>query len=350
MNLRKIALAVTAFAAVASAPAFGACDAAPTFGTVTGALCPPSSALGGLCAVITPGTNIQARFWGMNQGNFALDGQTGCSANASTTCGVDNGIWTWNDSNGDGQVGWLLDAGIPGVWVVSGDWGGAGQRPQQIDGCPLAPPAGKTTQIMYVGLTDSDAAGNGYFAIGWAGQSAGAKADFDFSITDRTSPPSDTGVGTSDMTLRPVPRPFVQASNKIDTTQRSFTLRSLALADIQTGLYGDNTSNPGEAVQGFKIYTLIRSPRSAAAPSLSRSAWTSASGVLPLGGPDTPITVNCAVDSDVFFAYSIVANSGLELAHVGSSRAGQCGPTIAEPQDPKVKPIDRPKKNVNPNN
>ena len=348
MNLKRIAIASMALAAVAAAPAFAACpDPAPTFGTLINGLCPSEPVA--FCNVQSNGTNIRARFWGYNQGNFAVDNTTPQCATA--TCGADNGNWQFNDPD----VAWLLpatdDVGnpVPGKYWIFGDWAGAGSKTDLIDGCPTTQ-SPKPRPVMYVGISDRDAAGNGLFAIAWAANVPGFKADYDFSNVGG-APPNETGAGAGNIVLRTLPRPFVQASVKVDTDTRDFTLRSLSLSDIQAGLYGDDSSNPAEAVQGFKIYRLIRAGQQPALlPSLDRAGWTAVTPLLPLGAADQVISVDCSTPSDVFFAYSIVANSGFEAAGLGTARGGQCGPTLADPADPKIKPIDRPKKNVNPNN
>ncbi len=62
---------------------------------------------------------------------------------------------------------------------------------------------------------------------------------------------------------------------------------------------------------------------------------------------DTPATVSetCATDSDVYYAHSIVFDSGFETAYVSAnSTRVQCGPTVANPNSFKL--IDKkPKKN-----
>jgi len=327
MTLKKIALVSIAVAAVAAAPAFAECpDPAPTFGTTIGAFCPANEDLGGLCAVRNASPNTTALFWGYNQGNFAVTNTTpSCS---TATCGADNGSWAYNDiePGGDGTIAWLLDGG-PGTVVISGDWAGAGFRNFMIDGCPTTQ-AGKTRPIMMVGLSDQGPGGVGLIAIGAALNTPGAKADFDFSFVN--------GAAAGDMIMRAVRPPNVVASSNIDGVNRSFTIGALGLADIAQAIYSDGSVTPAEAIQGFKIYTRIV-PRNSGAPSNARSSWTAASAVLPLGTAATPITVSCATPSDVYFGYSVVGNSGWEPSFVGTSRAGQCGQTLATPGPGKGK-------------
>lgn len=359
MNLKRIALASIAVAAIASAPAFAACpDPAPTFGTLINTFCGGGTTF---CEVQSPagGFGASGRFWGWNQADFGHDQLTPQCPNAS--CGADNGNFASNDVD----AAWLLsiDEGsgpVPGrYWIIS-DWAGAGVSTDKIDGCPTAS-SPKTVPIMMIGLSDTDALGNGYLAIAWSARMFGVqKADYDFSVVNKSAPPNEASIGTGDIILRAVPRPFVTASARTGPTSHDFSIRSLVGADLSNMLYGDNSMTEAEAISGFKIYTRIV-PRNAPIPANTRSAWTQATGVLPLGSPDTVIPVNCPSNSDVYFAYSIVARTStdggvpagsvpFEAAVVGTSRKGQCGPTIAEPQDPKIKPIDRPKKNVNPNN
>lgn len=332
MNLKKIALVSIAAVAVAAAPVFAACpDPAPQFGTND--LCPGNVDLGGICAVTGASANATARFWGFNKGNFAVDNTTpNC---AEITCGSDNGSWASNDvePGGDGSIAWLLDAGIPGTFVITGDWAGAGQRTNMIDGCPTtqAPKAGP---IMMVGITDQGANGVGSFAITSA-LKTNIAPDYNFAFI--------AGTTAGNMALRPVPRPFITGSSRVDTTHQTFNIRSLANADLQQGVYGDGSVSLGEAIQGFKVYQQIV-PRGAAVPTNGRGSWTAASALVPLGAPDTAVTVTCATNSDVYFAYSIVGNSGWEGSFVGTSRGGQCGPTLADPG--KVKPVPRSPKSV----
>jgi len=327
MNLKKIALVSIAAAAVVAAPVFAACpDPAPAFGVTD--LCPANTDLGGLCAVQTASPNATALFWGFGSGNFAVTNTTPNCATA--VCGADNGSWAYNDvePGGDGQIAWLLDAGIPNTFVITGDWAGAGQRTNMIDGCPITQ-AGKTAPIMMVGISDANAAGQGFFAIASARFGAsGTAVDYNFSLVNGSAP--------GDIVLRPVRPPNVVASSNIDGVNRSFTIGSLGLADVQQALYGDGSVTPAEAIQGFKIYTRIV-PRNSGVPTNARSSWTAASAVLPLGTAATPITVTCATPSDVYFGYSIVGNSGWEPSFVGTSRGGQCGPTLAQPGPGKGK-------------
>jgi len=346
MNLKRIALASAAVAALAVGPALAYCDPAPTFGTAGNTFC-SSNPNGGICNVQTPGNNIKARFWGLNQGNFASDDNNTSACDLDNNCGADNGTWQSDDANEDGTIGWVLDDGT-GNWVIFGAWDGAGARASRVDGCPTVQ-AGETRRVMLFGISDQDATGNGYFAIAWAGELPGVKADFDISNIGG-APPNELGTGAGNIILRQVPRPFVAASQRTGPTTHNFTIQSPTFASISNGLYGDDQLLPSEAVQGFRIYTNIV-PRGALAPANLRSAgWTAAGATQPFGAPNTVVPVTCATNSDVYFAFSIVANSGFEMVHVGTTRAGQCGPTIADPADPKIKPIDRPKKNVNPNN
>jgi len=352
MNLKKLALVLIAVAALSAAPAFATCaDPAPTFGQLFAGspFCPSEPT--GLCAVIVPaaaGPSLAARFWGQTQGNFAVDNTTPSCPNA--TCGADNGAYLAFDPN----VPWILQADegsgpVPGKFWIGGDWGASGDPVlnPKVDGCPTFPTA--SSAVMLIGLSASDAAGNGYFAIAWAKNVPGAKGDFEFSTVNKTAAPNDQGTGAGNIVLRQVPKAFITASSRLSSTSHSFSVRSLTLAQISNGLYGDNSMTDSTAVQGFKIYQRIV-PRGSAVPANTRTAWTAASGTLAFGAPDTPITVNCATNSDVYFAYSIVGDSGFEMAQVGTSRAGQCGPTLADPGKGKVIPRGGKGGTINPNN
>ena len=353
MNLKKIALVSIAVAAAAAGPALANCvDPAPTFGQLfAGSVFCPSEPTG-LCAVIVPAAAgaPSARFWGQTQGNFSVDNTSPSCPTA--TCGADNGNYSPYDAN----VPWILQADegsgpVPGKYWIGSDWNAGGDTTAlaQIDGCPSFPVAGQGS-VMLIGLSASDAAGNGYFAIAWEKNFAGAKGDYEFSTVNKTASPNSNGTGAGNIVLRQVPKAFITASSRLSSTSHSFSIRSLTLAQISNGLYGDNSMTDAQAVQGFKIYQRIV-PRGSAIPANTRSAWTAASGTLAFGAPDTPITVNCATNSDVYFAYSIVGDSGFETAQVGSSRAGQCGPTLADPGKGKVIPRGGNKGGtVNPNN
>jgi len=343
MNLKKIALVSIAAAAVAAAPAFAACpDPGPTFGQLAQAPAACAGQPADLCNVQSAGTGpVVGRFWGAGAGNFAVDNSTpNCAA---ATCGSDNGGWA---SDGAGSAfGWIIQADsgggpIPGRYWIGGDWAGVGDLDifNKIDGCTN----GAGTR-MYIGLSDSDAAGNGYFALAWAGYLAAAKADYDFTIVNKTAPPNDQGTGGGNIILRLAPRPGVVASSRLSSTSHSFTVSIPGPTAYANALYGDNTSNDTQAIQGVRIYQKIV-PRGTPVANVgnARGTYTAATGVLPLGSPNQVLTVNCATNSDVYLTYGVVGDSGFEAAQVGTVRAGQCGPTLADPSDGHgKKPINR---------
>lgn len=344
MNLKKIVIVSVVAAAIAAAPVFATCpDPAPTFGQLFQSAPWCSSEPTGFCAVISPGSNIQARFWSLTQGNFAVDNTVPSCATA--TCGADNGSW----SPFDATLPWVIQADegsgpVPGKYWIGGDWNASGNTDtnMKIDGCPnfATPPA------MLIGLSDSDANGNGYWALAWARYSPGAKGDFEFSTIDKTSAPNDQGTGAGNIILRPVPRPNVTASARIDTDTRSFTIGIPTAGALSNALYGDNTLTESQVANAVRIYQRIV-PRGAPVSSVGndRPQWTAATAPITLGSPDTTVSVDCATDSDVYFSYSLVGDSGFEFAKLGTVRAGQCGPNLAAPGPGKgkgPKNIERP--------
>jgi len=261
---------------------------------------------GGYCYVVSPASTAGATggsFWALGFGNPAVD---------SPTAGGD-------DSDGFPVQDWCRPSG-PGCYLV-GDWGGD----ERVDGCiggKVA--AGKTAEIMVVGLSDGNA-GQGFFAVAAVGRQP-TGSDFDYA-----------NIGQN-LTLAPIPTPNI--TNTVRTAPNvAITVNSPA---ITAGFFGDASVTQGDLVKSYRIYKQVLA-RGAAAPSTrNRSAWTAAGAAVAVGQPFSYTETSCATNSDIWLATAVVFDSGFETSFVsGNSRPVQCGPTIAEPSDKGFKVIER---------
>jgi hypothetical protein len=87
--------------------------------------------------------------------------------------------------------------------------------------------------------------------------------------------------------------------------------------------------------------------RNDAAPTdrVRSSGWTQVGGTFPIGGPAS-VDVNTPGTNDIYLAYSLVFNDGVETEHVGANSTVVQGGTTSsnQPNDFKIikKPIRRP--------
>lgn len=242
----------------------------------------------GYCYIVSPGTNTSASvlgaFWTFGAGN-PVQGS-----------GSDNGSWT-DDS-------WLLPGG-PGRHYLVGDWA----QSSAIDGCisgAIAP--GKTAEIMVAALSDQDSSGSvGYFAVATARRVQGAWPEIDFTFV--------SGGGTpSDIFLVEIPHPAAV----YDLPSHMLTFLGPSLTSVSPGFHADASLTAGEAILGYRLYSMTTLPTSR----LRSAGWTPASDVVPLG-QTTALSFYC-VAAPIYYAISLVYESGFESAHLSRSLPVNC--------------------------
>jgi hypothetical protein len=265
---------------------------------------------GGYCYVQSPGTgtnaSIQATFWSLDAGNPA------------PAVGDDNGTYADN--------AWLQI--FPGGLSLNGDWS-AGAT---IDGCINN--AGSTGK-MVVALSDTDAAGNAYFAAVCNTRNPTVTVQFDQSIL---SP-------AGHIVLKTLPAAVVTGSVRVGT-EATVTVASPNFASIY---YSD--ASAGCAINNvFPQYDLWISQvaRSGPAPpnhTQDGGGWQ-LRGTCAVGSPCSGTTTCATTNCDAFVAVSPHYNSNFSTGEApGLSRVGanstrfQAGPTLADP--PKFKPIPK---------
>ncbi len=237
---------------------------------------------GDYCYVVSPGTNtaasLSASFWAFSVGNPAVG------------YGADNGSWT--------SDAWLLPWESSRLYL-QGDW----SQDAGIDGCIagiVAP--GKPAEIMLVSFGDQSVNGAvGYFALAAARRVATGWPQFDFTFV--------AGGGVArDIDLVELPRPTATGG-----TGCSLQIKGPTLASLMAGFYADTSLSAGEAIVGYRLYSIDPDvyPRTRA-----RSiGWAPVTGVVPLG---STTTVGSSRYPHLPFAYALVFDSGFESAYLSS--------------------------------
>lgn len=278
------------------------------------------------CFVTSPGINtadsIFSSFWSLKTGD-PVAGQ-----------GDDNGTW-------DSRNNWLLPF-EPGS-VLLGDWSAS----SGIDGCieGRIPPE-KSSEVMAVAFSDTDAMGAyGYFAIATVARNPLGYPQFDFS----------SGLGT-DIGLVLIPRPVVASAERISPSTWLLDIAPPPATALAPGFYSDGSTVLSEAVVGYRIYRRDIDFGESPPSDRHRSAWTPATGIVPLG-EHASLTVDC-LGKPTFLATALVFDSGFETGHVseqlwlvlcgrcsidfdgdGFSYDVECPPSDCDDSDPYTHPF-----------
>lgn len=286
-GMMKIGIAFAVCALVAALPAHAICGIADnrTFGGY--------SYFGG-----TNGNtaDLLGSFWQL--GNFA---------------GANNGTWeapNWNLINGNGLY-------INGQWAA--DTG--------IVGCPTP-----LVQVKMAYVVSAPGAGGGsVFAAGCA-------------LSDPQSTNFTFGTSASGSTLpaQQIPKATVLSSTRNGSASVDVQVAAPA---VPGGVLDEASCNL--APQTYRVYAKVLS-RGAGAPAdrgrLS-GGWTAVGGPFPIGSPAT-VNIPTPGTNDIYLAYGIIFNDGVETEHVGANSTVVQGGTTSsnQPNDFKIikKPIKRP--------
>lgn len=245
------------------------------------------------CYVVSPGVSttesILGSFWSLATGNPTVG------------AGDDNGFW-------QAQETWLQQYGS--VSSITGTWSSS----SAIDGCIAGRvPPGESSEVMVVGLSDTDALGKtGYFAVAAAGRHPGAFPEFDFA----------PGIGM-DIDLVPIPTPRLLWSGHV------FSFLPIRPEGVAPGFYSDGSATLTQAIRGYRIYHQNKFSWEAPPTDRRGSAWTETSPVVPLGQPWSGTMEFCTGEFDVtYFAVALAFDGGFETQHV--SRDVRLNPCIPE--------------------
>jgi hypothetical protein len=232
--------------------------------------------------------------------------------------GIDNGGFHVGTAGQyiDLYSGWITGSSFFYPAEINTSWG----EDPSIDGCPDTLAGAKCTAILL-----SDRLGSqGFFAFVTAAANAGANYVF-------------TRPGGAPINLAPVPSVGITGSTRLGPTQ------------VQLTVAPPFGSNPGPA-EGFYLDSAcagVGTPtgwrvRSQSAPGHGNPAptdrdvadWGTSLGTATNFGSSQTVTASCTGDQDIWLAYTILYDSGLELSYLGgnSSRV-ECGANLAEPDD-----------------
>lgn len=313
-RILALSVAMVAIAALASTSALAVCPNSSTFGQIT-------YACGGgtlFCYVVSPGEStpesMQASFWTIGSGDPAI--------------GVGNDNGSYGDDN------WMRP--YAGSFYMSGDWAsGVG-----IDGCVDTAPA---SQQMAAVFSDTDAAGNAYWAVA-AVETAGAAAAVPYDFTFES-----TGGTPRDINLVAMPNVSISDSRRNATDDTQVDL-DIVCPDLTGGYYtGSGAVSADAAIQGCAVFQQVLA-NGAMPQSRAAADWTNIGSVA--NGTTGTVTLDCSSNAtgDAYVAIGIAGDSGFTSAYVGADSALiACDPNLANPGgNRKFKLIDRePKKGGN---
>lgn len=282
--MSKLGLVLVVCAVLASLPVGATCG--PTDNRNFGSYSYYSGIQGGLSGAV-------GSFWVL--GNFA---------------GANNGTFPVS--------GWAVECsgcavGPDGSLYLAGAWA----ADTGIVGCP---PAG-TPKMVFM-LSGPTAGGGAGFGGGCVTPDSGG--NYNFGATPVVVP------------LQPIPKVNVTGS----TRAAGQVTVNIAPPTVPGGLLDEGACNLG--VQSYRVYAQTVARGAGAPDSRLRSSWGAAQG----GVSPSSLTLPCVGNQDIYLAYSVVLNDGVESAHVGAnSTVVQCGTTSADqPTDFKIikKPIRKP--------
>lgn len=236
------------------------------------------------CYVRSPGTNATDAI----RGSFSSLG----SGNPVVGAGNDSGAWLPHET-------WLV--GYDSGSELTGTWGASGQIDGCIDGA-IAP--GETSEIMVVGLSDTDIFGSrAFFAAAAVARNRLASPQFDFA-----------GGIARDIVMARIPPPRCL----IGSTSAQFFRPSLS--DISPGFYTDGSTNLDQVIVGYRIYYRTGLP----VPSdRRRSAWTAFSPVIGINQDWTapPQCFCCGAAIPPSFVMALVFSGGFESDYVSQPKS-----------------------------
>ncbi len=288
--LRRFLALIIVFAAVVALPpdSRASCAASRSltsaggigyFYIYTPGVCPGGS---GACTSTSLTNDFEGFFWTIGAGDPAIG------------LGTDNGSFLAQYPGGWLNAPIASYAVYIGYNVGTADWSAGG-----VDGCPdSAIPAGNLCTAM---LLNDQFGGEGFFALLSDQADGGLNYDLDkygFQINLSAMPVPTIGTaipgsGSTTVTVNPV--------------------------SVSSGLFEDPGCN--SALTGYKVYS--QNVGQLGAPPVSRDAslWTVGSAGVETIGQDATVDVTCSTLDDLYFAVSLVFDSGFETPLLGGNSA-----------------------------
>jgi hypothetical protein len=326
--LNRFALAAVAVLVLAAAltPAQAACGGNPVIQTFTG---PYGTSFIWVGGVFNPGyypyyppfgnyytkpwtPAFEATFWALGTGNPAIG--PGDDAGSFT---VPPAAWAYYNPT---YYGAYYYAGS----IFSG-WG----LSAAIDGCIQNNPPLSCTCVL---LTDEDGV-TGYYAA------LGNNASSGLWWTQLDQPGNDGALNAGPLILDLIPRPII-----LNTVRRGTTLDLDITATVNVNPAADFTLGPCACGPvGFKLVETVQARGTAPPATRQAVSWTpmnlTGGGAQPVTAMGSPVTVESlcgATNTDVYVAAELHFDSGFTAPVVsGNSTRIECGPQIAEPEEPQ---------------
>jgi hypothetical protein len=316
--LLALVATVLVLAALAAPPAEAACALARLitgFNVSTGersyihtpGVCPGG---GGTCAppyYFSVTGAIRGDFWGVGYGDpFAV------------LSGIDNGSFDVGTFGTyiDPDNGWITSSDFYYPAEINTSWASAGT----IDGCIDSIIGQRCTAILL-----SDKVGDQSF-FAFITEAANVGGNYIF-----------TRAGGAPVTLAPVPNVGITGSTRLGPTQVQLTIAPPfgASPGPAEGFYLDSACAGVGTPTGWRVRSQSAPGHGNASPTGRDVAnWGTSLGTATNFGSSQTVTASCTGDQDIWLAYTILYDSGLELSYVGgnSSRV-ECGANLAEPDD-----------------
>ncbi len=151
--------------------------------------------------------------------------------------------------------------------------------------------------------------------------------------------------GNAPYNLVQIPKLGISGSSTISDSKVSMNV-TFDESAIAAGLYLDpSCSGRAPEVTGYRVRAQGVPLGDSPPDSRDRNNWTDVSpngNVIGLGD-GAVVEVDCAGDTDVYLAASLVFNDGFESSVGENSTRAACGPNIADPDDlQQLKPSSRP--------
>lgn len=317
-------LALLLLAAAVVSPAQASCPLARSIGPFTTYIYTPGFPHPPNGGSTTP--ELKGSFWSFSTLGPANGG------NPATGVGNDSGTipqynwlyWPGYDDGTNSFAAHLVGPGPDGNYDQS-HWNAAG-----VDGCIDNDTASPGGRCMVALLTDDDDGGTGHFALLSVGPDAGQ--DYDFSAA----------TGGGNIVLAPIPKTNITNSIRNGSLSVDLTINTQLPGGPANGLY---LGCQAAALQGARYRVYVRdqadqSPAPGGSNSRDLGNWTAASGPHPIGA-STSLNVACnGVDREFYLCSTVEFPTGNgQFYEVGNcsrnSTRVECGPNIAEPQQPR---------------